>query len=334
MNALGVFKVFILLFIIVTGWVVLSGHTRVADPHVNFRNGFAGSVHSSNPYATALFKVLNSYTGWSNAAYVLNEVKNPVRTIKIAAPLGLSICGILYMLANVSYFAAASVQEITHAGTTVAALFFENVFGQAAGKALAVFVALSAIGNVLTVTFAQSRVNQELAKEGVIPWPRFWASNWPVGAPLAGLIVHLIPSLVVIIAVPFGDAYNFILDVEGYPGQIINLFVVLGLIWLRYRHPNLKRPYKAWSIAIFFFLVGAAFLLVAPFLRPPGGKGDTSLPYFLYPLVGIAVFGLGIVYWAVWRLFLPKIGNYNLEPQKSHLKDGTTVVTYVKVKNV
>ena len=38
----------------------------------------------------------------SNAAYVLNEVKNPVRTLKIAGPLGLGACAVLYMLANVS----------------------------------------------------------------------------------------------------------------------------------------------------------------------------------------------------------------------------------------
>jgi len=40
-------------------------------------------------------------------------------------------------------------------------------------------------------------VNQELAKEG-IPLPfgnKFWASNWPAKAPLAGLIIHWIPSI-------------------------------------------------------------------------------------------------------------------------------------------
>ena len=56
-------------------------------------------------YATAMFKVLNAYAGWSNVNYVLNNVKNPVRTLKIAGPLGLSICAVLYLLANVSYFA-------------------------------------------------------------------------------------------------------------------------------------------------------------------------------------------------------------------------------------
>lgn len=40
-----------------------------------------------------MFKVLYSYIGWSNVNYVLNNVKDPVRTLKIAGPLGLCICG-------------------------------------------------------------------------------------------------------------------------------------------------------------------------------------------------------------------------------------------------
>lgn len=37
--------------------------------------------------------------------YVMNNVRDPVRTLKIAAPLGLTICAVLYLLANVAYFA-------------------------------------------------------------------------------------------------------------------------------------------------------------------------------------------------------------------------------------
>jgi L-type amino acid transporter 9 len=48
MNMLSIFKIIILLFVVVSGWVVLSGHTQVKNPHANFRNAFAGSSHSSN----------------------------------------------------------------------------------------------------------------------------------------------------------------------------------------------------------------------------------------------------------------------------------------------
>ena len=51
-----------------------------------------------------MFKVLFAYDGWSNINFVMNNVKNPVRTLKIAGPLGLGICTILYLLANVAYF--------------------------------------------------------------------------------------------------------------------------------------------------------------------------------------------------------------------------------------
>ncbi|KAL7782314.1 amino acid/polyamine transporter I [Trichoderma ceciliae] len=318
MNFFTILKVVLLIFIVITGWC--------------FHNSFSNSARSGNPYATALFKVLNSYAGWSNAMYVLNEVKDPVRTIKIAGPLGLSSCGILYILANIAYFSAATPNEIAASGTTVASFFMGKVFGTSAQRALSVLVALSAYGNVLTVTFAQSRVNQELAKEGVIPFPRFWASSWPLGSPSAGLILHFIPSFIVIIAIPFGDAYNFILDVEGYPGAVINFLVVAGLFYLRWTEPKAPRPFKVWLPIAAFFMIGQAFQLVAPFLRPPEGKGDTNLPYWLYPVVGISILAASVIYWVIWWVAAPKLGGYTLEPHNEPLKDGTNVIVYRRSK--
>ncbi|KAI0823462.1 amino acid transporter [Trametes gibbosa] len=336
MNGLSVFKVVILLFVVVTGWVVLSRKTSIQDPRANFRNAFAGSSNSSNDYATAMFKVLYSYIGWSNVNYVLNNVKNPVRTLKIAGPLGLCICAILYLLANVSYFAVSTKEEIIESGVTVASLFFRKVFGPKAQKALTVFVALSALGNVVTVTFALSRINQELAKEG-LPLPfgnKFWASNWPTGrSPLPGLVLHMIPSIIIMIAPPPNVAYPFILNVQGYPIQGINLFVVIGLFWLRHHKPHAPRPFKVWLPVAFFFLAATVFLLVAPFIRPSNGVGDTPpLPYYLYCLVGMGVLVFGALYWVVLRQ-VPRWFGYEVFQRKEALSDGTfvTVNDYKKI---
>ncbi|KAH9960547.1 amino acid permease-domain-containing protein [Lactifluus volemus] len=311
MNVLTLVKTIILAFIVVTGWVVLSGKTRVKDPYQNFRHAFAGSSDSGNDYATAMFKVLFTYSGWQNANYVLNEVRNPVRTLKIAGPLGLGITAILYIFANIAYFAASSKTAILDSGTTVASLFFENVFGAQAQKVLTVFVALSALGvgslfsdirrvhsrqlqNVFNAAYGAARINQELAKGG-IPLPfgnRFWAANWPTqNAPFPGLIIHFIATVIVIIAPPVKVAYPFILDVQVYPAQIINLFVILGLFYLRWRKPHLRRPFKGilfdlWLPLALFFFVAEIFLLVAPFLRPANKVGDTPpLAYYLYALL-------------------------------------------------
>jgi len=65
MNVVGLIKIFTLLFIVVTGWVVLGhGVKAIPDPDASFRSAFKGSATSGNLYATALFKVLNSYAGY------------------------------------------------------------------------------------------------------------------------------------------------------------------------------------------------------------------------------------------------------------------------------
>ncbi|KAG1850208.1 amino acid permease-domain-containing protein [Suillus subalutaceus] len=226
--------------------------------------------------------------------------------------------------------------EIEESGVTVAALFFGNVFGSVCGACAIGFPALSALGNIITSTFSASRVNQELAKEG-IPLPfenKFWASNWPTGkSPLPGLIIHLILSVIVIIAPPPNIAYPFILDVEGYPQQIIIFFIVIGLFYLRWKKPVAVRPFKVWWPLAVFFLAAAAFLLIAPFLKPANGVGDIApLPYYMYCLVGIAVMFAGVLYWAAWRIVLHKVFGCELVPRKEGLDDRTVVTVFSNKK--
>ena len=52
-----------------------------------------------------MFKVIFSYNGWNNVNYVMNEVRDPVRTLKVSGIIGLSICVVLYVLANLAFFA-------------------------------------------------------------------------------------------------------------------------------------------------------------------------------------------------------------------------------------
>jgi amino acid transporter len=87
-----------LLFVGLTGlFVLLVGIPTVPDPRASFRDPFINSSHSTYDYAVALLKIMQTYYGWSYPAYVLNEIKNPVRTLKKAGPVGLGTVGLLYM---------------------------------------------------------------------------------------------------------------------------------------------------------------------------------------------------------------------------------------------
>ena len=143
-------------------------------------------------------------TRWIPADGILRppEVKNPVRTLKIAAPSAVIGLGVIYMFVNIAYFAAVPRDEILNSGRGIAASFFRNVFGTKAERALSAFVAISAFGNVLSVIFSQGRIVQEMGREGILPFSGFFASNRPFNAPLAGLFSHWVVSIIIMLAPP------------------------------------------------------------------------------------------------------------------------------------
>lgn len=113
-NAIGVVKVLTLVFISITGLVVLGGHTRVADPHMNFRDSFNQDKATAYGATNALYKIIFSYAGYTNAFNVVNEVKNPIKQIRKNGFLSLLVVTILYILANIAYFAAGKSASTSH----------------------------------------------------------------------------------------------------------------------------------------------------------------------------------------------------------------------------
>ncbi|KAF2756904.1 amino acid transporter [Pseudovirgaria hyperparasitica] len=335
-DILGVFKVVVLLLIVFSGFAALAGHRRIEDPH-NFDDAFSIDTSYGGggawAYATALLRIVYSYKGWENANYVLGEIKHPKRTLAIAAPLAVGGVTILYVLANVAYFAAIPKRDLAESEVIVAGLFFRNIFGNSAGaRSLPAFVALSNLGNVLAVSFAHSRVNQELAKEGLLPFSKFWASNRPFNAPAASLFLHWFVTVIVLVAPPAGPAYNFITDLYTYPGAWINGFVAAGLIYLQWRKSERwTSPWHTYLPITVVYLLSNVFLAVTPFIPPKGDINADGYPYYVFPIVGVGVLLLGMTYWGLWIKVLPKIGGYKVVGERVILEDGAEVVRYKKV---
>ncbi|KAJ5701927.1 methionine permease [Penicillium malachiteum] len=278
-----------------------------------------------------MFKVIYSYSGLNNINNVLNEVRDPVKTIKTVPTAAFYTAGALYFLANLSYLLILPLNEIKESGELVGALLFERLFGNTIGRTLfPLVIGISAAGNVMVVTFALARINQEIARQGFLPWQNLLSSSRPFGTPLGGLIVHYVPSLLVIALPPQEDIYNFILDVEGYPGNIFTLAVTIGLMILRYKEPNIPRPFKAWLPAVWLRALVCVVLVVAPFIPPQGGQGDVHFFYATYAIVGICIILFAILYWYVWTVFLPRCGGYKLEEITETLDDGTPVIRLVR----
>ena len=138
---------------VAVGAAVLACTTRIEDPYANFQKIFEGSTSNFNSLATAFVKTNFAFNGWHNAFSVIGEVSgaDPVRTIRKAGFISLSLVTALFVLINVAYIAAVPREEIRHSGQLIAALFFRRVFGDSwAAKLLPAMVTLSSFGNIVS----------------------------------------------------------------------------------------------------------------------------------------------------------------------------------------
>ncbi|OAR01877.1 hypothetical protein LLEC1_05823 [Akanthomyces lecanii] len=333
-NFLGWVKIGIVIFMILCGLYVVvfrpdTGMPQGVEAQLTWDSLWQDSNWNWGVLCTALFKVFYSYSGLENISNVLNEVKDPVRTLRSVTRTALVTACIMYFLINIAYFLVVPLDEIKGSGALIAALFFQRIFGtRFGGRVLPLVVALSAFGNVLVVVFAMARLKHEIARQGFLPFSDVLSSTKPFSSPVGGLIVNYVPSLLIIVLPPSDKIYSFILEVEGYGGQITGLAIAVGLLWLRYKQPDLHRPYKASLFAVSVKLALTLALLVAPFV-PPKEKYTGGLFYATYAIVGIATVLVSMVYWYVWTVLIPRWWGYSLEEEEATLVDGTTITKLV-----
>lgn len=61
---------------------------------------------------------------------------------------------------------------------------------------------------------------REVSRQGLLPYPEFFASTKPFGTPLGPVMLKYSLTVFVIAVVPSQDAYNFIVDLDSYPGLV------------------------------------------------------------------------------------------------------------------
>ncbi|KAG4411830.1 hypothetical protein IFR04_015034 [Cadophora malorum] len=333
-NVLGVGKMLILVVVIISGIAgALTGvgsslsplsrrrlgglgsfdfpeeQSQLSTAQKNFSNLFSGSSTQPYDYATALLKILYCFRGYSTANQVLSEVRNPIPTLRLAAPIALSLVSIGYILANVSYFLVVSKEDFRSSGVVIAGHFFKNIFGEVIGEnVLPLFIIISAFGNIAATSFAQARVNQELGKDGLLPFSRFFAGKNQWDSPTPGLFLHWLVSVLVIIVPPPGEIYNFLVDIGGYPVSVISVAISLGLLYLQSSpRENWQSPFRAKKIYTIVFAASNCLLLVMPWIKPRQEKGDGRFPYFAYPATALVILGSGILYWCWWAVVRPRM---------------------------
>ncbi|VEU23048.1 DEKNAAC104238 [Brettanomyces naardenensis] len=343
-NFIGFVKVIFVLFLAISAFPTLAGATKVpkAEAQGVFKNAWAGTTKDGNSISNAILKVFFSFWGVPYAFGVVAEShpKNTIRTYSIAIPLTMFFIFIIYILTITGYYAGVSnVNAIKHTGNLIAAAYFERIFGtKASVKALSAFVAISAFGHLQTAYLSHSRSLRECGRQGVLPYPRLWSSVKPFGTPLFPIFVTFLVNLIVLVAPPPGDAYNFVVDMGSYSAYIFSVLLAIGLFKLRKERRKLGLGYREFhcpTIILVLVLLFTIFVLVMAFVPPKGTlKGsDVSFFYATYPLTTIGICILCVIYYFGWAYVAPRIGKYRHRVLEFRLANGELGHKVIKVRD-
>ncbi|KAG9250932.1 amino acid permease-domain-containing protein [Emericellopsis atlantica] len=311
-------KFFALLGVAVIGIIVAAtGISYKGDAHDDWKKTgwFDNTSSDLSHWAVALYGGLWAYDGWDNTNYVVGEFRNPQRDLPRVINTAMPLVIIFYVLANVAYFLVLPLDKV-NSSNTVAVAFGSQVFGPVGALIFALIVSASCFGALNSSTFTSSRLIYVAGKESYFPeifgtlgvgnadrqslntqHTRSWATkklSALVGDGDAGLfytpIYALLLNGVLTALYCIVGEFSTLVTFYGVAGYIFYFLTVLGVIVLRYKEPNLERPYKTWITTPIIFCCVSLFLL---------SKAVFAEPIQTLIVLAFIVVGIPVYYWRV-----------------------------------
>ncbi|SCU78605.1 LAFA_0A07492g1_1 [Lachancea sp. 'fantastica'] len=283
---------------------------------------------------TAFIQAFFCFAGWDSVHSVASEIKNPVRTLKIAGPLSLGFCLLCYLSLNVAYLKVFTYEEFKAAGPLAGSILFTRLLGENIGRKLITFgIALSAGSNLFVVVYSTSRMNQECFKEGFLPFSKIMASNKPWGAPLySSLLCAALTTFWLLLLPSTGGAYSYLVALEGYANQLVILLVAVGLFIYRRKNRDEVAAIRASSVGVCALIILSIYLLIGPFI---GDQHEASVKHLpSYPIAALLLIAVCITFWLVKFVALPKLQGYKLKRKLHIMDDGLVAIHWCKEYNL
>ena len=219
-----------------------------------------------------------AYIGFDAVSTAAQEARNPQRDMPIGLLGSLGICTVLYLLVAAALTGVVHYSRLNVAAPVAVAI---DATGVKWGSMLIKSGTLAGLSTViLTTLLGQSRIFFVMSKDGLLPpWvgvihPRFrtpWTSSIVVGLFIA-IFAGLLPISVLGDLVSIGTLFAFII-------------VCLGVWILRYKRPDLERPFKTPAVPLVPLLgIGISLLLMASL------GADTWLRLIVWLVIGQGIY--------------------------------------------
>jgi APA family basic amino acid/polyamine antiporter len=246
---------------------------------------FIGKGQLVSALGVGLIAVFWAYDGWVYVTWVAGEIKDPRRNVPRSMFLGVLVVGAIYLAMNLTYVYAMPLSEVAR-HETIAHAAAALLFSPSAAFWLSAMIAISCFSAAATCTLSGARVYLAMAQDGVF-FKRMAVINPKWRTPAFSLIGQGVWAAVLALSGRYDQLYTYVI----YGMVLSYTLTVIGLFILRWKRPDLPRPYRCtgypWLPAI-YVLVGSAWTLNTILTKPSEAFWGTTIV-----LIGIP----GYLYW-------------------------------------
>ena len=236
---------------------------------------------------TAMVGPLFSQSAWNNVTFAGEEVENPGRTLPRALLAGCLLVTSLYVLANVAYLNVLPLSAIQHAPSDrVATAAATALFGPAAAGAMAIAIMVSTFGCVNGLILSGARVSFAMAGDGL--FFRGLQRLNSAAVPRNALWAQALWASILVLSGSYSDLLEYVISAD----ILFYVLLVVAVIVLRRRRPDLPRPFRAPGYPFLPLLYATAGVLLIAILLAANPR--TTWP-------GYALVASGVPVYFLWR---------------------------------
>ncbi|MGH7826812.1 MAG: APC family permease [Candidatus Binatia bacterium] len=243
-------------------------------------------ITNFNVFAAAFIPVIFAYSGWNAVIYIAGEVKEPERNLPRALLWANLIVIALYLAVNMVYIYAVPVTEMKGA-LRVSEVATTALFGYQTSVWITAVITVSILGALNVVTMLGPRIYYAMARDGV--FFKGLAKVHPTfNTPMNAIILQCVWACFLLVTGTFGTLFTYVSVII----TLFSAFTVGSVIVLRYKRPDLPRPYKLWGYPVVPLLFIAIHLWIV-------WGSLTQNPF--ESLMGLIIVCLGIPAYLIWR---------------------------------
>lgn len=288
-NSGGVQRAFtVLKVLLIVGFCGLAWLFVDTPQPVRFLPGAGdGALLTSGVFAVSLIYVNYAYTGWNAATYLTSELTDPQRNLSRVLIVGTLLVMVLYVLLNFTFLHVAPMSDMA-GKIEIGYVSAQHAFGAAGADFMGVILAALLISTVSAMVLAGPRVLQVIGQD--FRAFAFLSRTNRHGVPDLAVALQSTLALVFILTASFESILVF----AGFTLGLNTFFSVLGVFVLRWRRPDLPRPYRTalYPLPPLIFLAFTGWTLSYILLqRPQEG------------LMGLAIVASGAVFYVITARF-------------------------------